>query len=252
MEKHFDTLGDNYDEFLRYSRHSIEGVLNKLHKYIQISKVDVLDIGSGNGRISREIVKRYPNSSVTLLDNSKNLLEIAGKSLKSLNIPTKMLELDLNYLDNIRGEKYDLIICSFILQNVVNLEQFFLNISRLLENNGVGTVLYNDKSDLILQLIHQLCSNFHKVEIERHPSLNDILSLLISKFKILTVYKNEFEFAIEPTIRLVEIVEQKQFSGFSLLNNDDFQKDLNNVKKYFAKTNKVISSSKYAVIIFTK
>lgn len=69
--------------------------------------VNIIDLGCGSGCIGISLKKKIDNVSVTLLDISKEALEVAKENATSLNTSVSFIESDM--WDNVTG-KYDVII----------------------------------------------------------------------------------------------------------------------------------------------
>ena len=95
-------------------------------------KLDIIDLGTGTGCIGLTLKKKL-NSNVTLLDISKDALEVAKLNAKELNLEVKFIE--NNMLDNI-NDKYDVIISNppYIKDNE--------EIEEIVKNNEPHLALY--------------------------------------------------------------------------------------------------------------
>ena len=89
----------------------------------------VLDIGCGNGR---NLFFRNDLDMVGI-ELSKELYERA-----KINCPkARIINSDINELDNIKDEKFDLIICTAVLEHLEYPEKTVSNIYSLLSENGI-------------------------------------------------------------------------------------------------------------------
>lgn len=129
----YETVWADWDEMVKYSpapyhrRRLILELLKKL-KY-----QSVLDIGCGNGEMLREIYSR--NSSVRLAgtDISTNIVEINRAKL-----PFEFTALDLSAAA--LPEKFDLLICSEVLEHIANYKDAIKNIRKMCNGNLIITV----------------------------------------------------------------------------------------------------------------
>lgn len=84
----------------------VENTLNYIDKYFTLP-INIIDLGCGSGAIGISLKKKLENVSVTLLDISKNALEVARENAKSLNANVSFIESDM--WNNVY-DKYDIII----------------------------------------------------------------------------------------------------------------------------------------------
>lgn len=90
-----------------------ETVLNKLPRNFKF-----LDAGGGTGRWTIKILEEYPNATGIIVDISKEMLNEARKKIehKQLDKRIKIIENNLEDLDNIKAEQFNL---SFNFHNVL-------------------------------------------------------------------------------------------------------------------------------------
>ena len=84
----------------------VENTIKLINEYFTLP-VNILDIGCGTGCIGLSLKKKLENCSLTLLDISKEALEVAKENANNLNIEATFIE--SNMWDNV-CDKYDVII----------------------------------------------------------------------------------------------------------------------------------------------
>ena len=84
----------------------VEKTINYIKKYFSLP-IKIIDLGCGSGVIGLSLKKKLDNVDVTLLDISKEALEVAKENANSLDCHVTFLEGDM--LKNVQ-EKYDVII----------------------------------------------------------------------------------------------------------------------------------------------
>ena len=85
----------------------VEKTLKKINKYFKNKNIDILDMGTGSGRIAITIKKNLPTSNVDALDISKEALSIATMNAQNNNTNITFIESDMTtYKDKL----YDVII----------------------------------------------------------------------------------------------------------------------------------------------
>ncbi|MEI6850176.1 MAG: class I SAM-dependent methyltransferase, partial [archaeon] len=140
----------------------------------------VLELGVGNGKTLKSIVKDKPKS-ISAIDFSKKAIDICKSEFRDKKI--EFIEGDVNDLP-FEDESFDMVVCYYVLNNLNKDDQIktVKEIHRVLSNNG--KVLFEDfakgdfrddgkeeKSGLIknyfnLRQIKELFSDFSGVEIK--------------------------------------------------------------------------------------
>lgn len=85
----------------------VDNTINYINSFFDTDNLDIIDLGTGSGCIGLTLKKNIPDSNVTLIDISKNALEVAKENADNLN-----LEVDLINNDMLEGidKKFDIII----------------------------------------------------------------------------------------------------------------------------------------------
>ena len=85
----------------------VEKTLEYIKKLFPNQDLNIIDLGTGTGCIGITIKKHLPISNVTLVDISKETLEVAKENAKRLNVEVNIVE--SNFFDNISGT-FDVVI----------------------------------------------------------------------------------------------------------------------------------------------
>ncbi|MBR4618157.1 MAG: peptide chain release factor N(5)-glutamine methyltransferase [Bacilli bacterium] len=85
----------------------VEKTILRIKKLFPNKRIKILDIGCGSGVIGITLKKHIPESDVTLLDISKEALEVAKKNAKALNVEVNFIESDV--FEKVQ-DRYDVII----------------------------------------------------------------------------------------------------------------------------------------------
>lgn len=123
--------------------------LGELEKRIDTSKPFlVLDIGGGNGNFADVMIEKYPNVTVTILDNSEYLL-----SLNTKNERKKLLLGSATRLDEVLStQKFDLITFNWVLHHLVmstrksslkTIQDALKSASKYVNSNGYISIIEN-------------------------------------------------------------------------------------------------------------
>ena len=111
----------------------VENTLLYIDKIFPDKNLKVIDLGTGSGCIGITLKLKNPSFDVTLLDISKEALEVAKQNASSLNAQVKLCQNDM--LKNLE-EKYDIIISNppYIKENEP--------IEEIVKNNEPHLALY--------------------------------------------------------------------------------------------------------------
>ncbi|MBN1802262.1 MAG: class I SAM-dependent methyltransferase [Candidatus Lokiarchaeota archaeon] len=117
-----------------------EKMLNTTIKSIPFNPTEnirILDLGCGTGNLTRKVKLAFPNSKITCLDNSPQMVEQAREKLKEFDEITFLIQ-DFNELSF--QENYNVIISSLALHHLVSDDEkkcIYRKIYHSLNNKGV-------------------------------------------------------------------------------------------------------------------
>lgn len=121
-------------------------------KFDTHEQLKILDLGSGSGVIGLTLKKYFPDSQVSLVDISKEALEVAKENAKNLNLSVNFIESDM--FKEVSG-KFDIIISNppYIKDNE--------EIEEIVRDNEPHLALYagEDGLDCYKKIISE-CSNY--------------------------------------------------------------------------------------------
>jgi len=122
-----------------YSKNSAlqyKGALNFLSEYTSLFKeqnLNILDIGCGDGKITREMSSVFYKSNILGIDHSASMIEFASKN-NSNGEKLSFREGDASRLKF--NEEFDLIVSFYCLQWITNKKKLFEQINKALKTNG--------------------------------------------------------------------------------------------------------------------
>ena len=162
-------------------------------KSLNKDKIKILDLGCGSGAIGLTLKNILKDSLVTLVDISKEALEVARLNANNLNLDVTFIESD--WFSNIELEKYDIIVSNppYIKTNE--------EIEEIVKNNEPSLALYGGVDGL---------DCYKKILANIKPYLND--KFLIA-FEIGETQKEVLYNIINSYLQDVEITCKKDLYG---------------------------------------
>ncbi len=133
-ERIWNFWADKYDKLWvqKYSlRPTRDYILKSISKMNINENMKVLDLGCGPGQLISEISSKFDNLDITGMDFSENMIEIS----KNKNPMAKHIKLNADELYKL-NDKFDLIICTHSLPYYKEPEKIFMELSKLLNNEG--------------------------------------------------------------------------------------------------------------------
>ena len=133
----------------------------------KLEKINVLDIGAGNGMLTELIMREFPNAHISMLDFSKEMLESAQVIFEKEKFSVRNIDFIVkNFItDDFPKEKYDLIISSYALHHIRKedtLKIVYLKIANQLKATGVFLCL-----DYYLEMTEETRENQVKTAFKR-------------------------------------------------------------------------------------
>lgn len=144
IEKFYKGSDFNYrkeSEYLRKVYYRYFQHMNIINKKIQI-----LEIGCGNGFFLDELYKHgYKN--VYGIEPGRKSVSKAPESIK------KNIEVNIFNANLFRNKKFDLILCFHTLDHLINLNEFIENVNELLKKNGKIFFIVHNTNGLSVKLL---------------------------------------------------------------------------------------------------
>ena len=91
-----------------------------------------LEIGCGTGKNTEWLLTK--GQKITAIDLSEEMLTIAREKISNDNV--QLLKVDINQDWTFTTEKFDLVVCSLVLEHIENINRIFKLISEHLTKNG--------------------------------------------------------------------------------------------------------------------
>ena len=196
----FDNIAGNYDFLNRFLSLGIDIIWRKRAIQFIPMKTDlkILDTATGTADLALQINKNFPNSSITGVDISENMLEVGRKKIAGKNLSN---DIQLQYGDSenlpFSDQSFDIVSVAFGVRNFENLELGLSEMKRVLKNGGRVIVLefslpsifpfkqiFNFYFKYILPLIGRLTSKDKQAykylyeSVQAFPSGSDFLKIM--------------------------------------------------------------------------
>ena len=144
---------------------------NSIKKYLPELPSDarILDLGCGTGKHLEQLLTEYPEASITGLDQSSDMLTLVNSSLLD------SMEIRNEYYDSNTFSKddFDLILCSYSLTMMEDVENILIAMKEHLKKNGVLLVVDFDSTPF---------KWFSKWMKKNHVSFEPNLFILLDKY----------------------------------------------------------------------
>lgn len=126
-----------------WHKEKLKTVLN----LIENNPKSILDVGCASGWFLSEINKKFPKSKCTGIDIYNNVINFGIKKYKSLHL----ICADAHQLP-FKNNSFELVICTEVLEHVVNPKIILKEIERVLAPNGAA-IIEMDSGNLLFHLV---------------------------------------------------------------------------------------------------
>jgi tRNA (cmo5U34)-methyltransferase len=138
IKRTFDNISKKYDEQRKRFVPCFDDLYGVSVSVASVDKEnpDILDIGAGTGLLSGFLLERYPKASLTLIDLSEKMLDIAKDRFRS-NSNLRYIIGDYSKYDFV--EKYDLVVSALSIHHLEDEEkkEFYKKGYSILKQNGI-------------------------------------------------------------------------------------------------------------------
>ncbi len=138
IQRKFDDISKKYDEQRKRFVPCFDDFYGVSVSVASVDKEnpDILDIGAGTGLLSGFLMEKYPKASLTLIDLSKKMLDIATDRFIS-NSNVNYIIGDYSKYDFV--EKYDLVVSALSIHHLEDEEkkEFYKKSYSLLKQSGI-------------------------------------------------------------------------------------------------------------------
>lgn len=192
----FDEIASKYDE----QRKKLIPCFDDFYRIaVSVAKAandspNILDVGAGTGLLSAFVMEKYPKATLTLVDISKKMLEMARVRFEKYPNVTYIVD---DYTKHDFTEKFDIVISSLSIHHLTDMEKKHLyeRIFSLLKTDGVfvnadqvlGSTPYIDelyKTDWKQKVEssglarHEIMSAYERTKLDKMSTLEEQLDWL--------------------------------------------------------------------------
>lgn len=139
IHDHFDQAAFQYDRYAMIQEKTSQ-YLAKISSTLSWPIQSILDVGCGTGNTAKAFAKYYQDSSITLCDLSKNMIQTALTKLPAAHFI-------IGDAERIHFDFYDLCISNLAFQWFENLEKFLSNITQKCRYLAFSTLVKGSFAD---------------------------------------------------------------------------------------------------------
>lgn len=167
LNVNFSKPYDNYDDKAR--EYDIDILNNFLNEAKLTSTSKILDIGCGNGNYAIEI-KKLTNSEVYGLDISDTMIAKTSEKDKNIN----WLTCDALHTP-FENDFFDFIYMTDVIHHVLNIDKLFIEINRILKNNGKVCINTQSHRQIDLRYDSEFFPESGILDKMRYPDVEKII-----------------------------------------------------------------------------
>jgi ubiquinone/menaquinone biosynthesis C-methylase UbiE len=260
FEKEYNIIAESYDNAFSHQMVKIN------HKWVASipklmgSPLSILDLGTGTGTNILSLAHTYPNAKYYALDISSGMLAHARERISS-----KFPDLEIEYInekiENIKSifdnKQFDLIISSWSLFYINNLNSVLADIYDLLNPQSLFCILTNIKGSLRNLVLPVYLTNFENILRYNFKFINIGLKSKSFWIKLLTTNKFQIVEQITQTSQIYYksweelaswVIDSGTLAGFKSIvntNNTDYQNSLRRYLKLLYPYSKPCIQHKY-------
>lgn len=130
----FDRAALTYDQWITIQKDIGDNLLERL-QWLKIQPENILEVGTGTGRLTRVLTKQYKNANVYAIDISSNMLKQAAKLAPRWFSKQHFICADAAQLA-IADNSIDLLVSNLMLQWCSDINSVFKEFARVLKPDG--------------------------------------------------------------------------------------------------------------------
>lgn len=230
----YNLAAKTYDNTRKIS----DNTIMLFHEKIKFDKEkNILDFGCGTGNYLNEIQKKF-SCNCFGVDPSREMRNIAIKKNQYICVKEGNHK-NLPY----GSDFFDFIFMVDVIHHIPDLNQMFDELSRILKNNKMVCIVTESYSQIENRFYNKYFPSLIENEKKRYPDIDFIISCasksLLKLDELQEVNNPKLTTVSESFIKLVE---EKGFSMFGQLSEDEYIKGLKDLKKECGKKTNSIGS----------
>lgn len=174
----------------------LHAVISSIGRY---QPANILDVGCASGWFLNEMAKQFPLAECVGVDAYKPAIMYAQKKYKNI----RFIVSDAHKLP-FPNNTFDLVICTEVLEHVINPAGVMDEIKRVLKPKGIA-VIEMDSGNLLFRIIWHWWTNLRNgvwKDAHIHAFNAEVLETLLKKSKLRLTYKKSFNFSMAIAFRL--------------------------------------------------
>lgn len=122
----FNEIGDRYDEVIARCVPRYHEMLDQMLDYLpgQSGPMRILELGCGSGNLTTKIIKRYPESKLTVVDASEKMISLVENRFQTQTNVVYVRELFQNL--DFANDSFDLVLSSISIHHLTDPEKLDL------------------------------------------------------------------------------------------------------------------------------
>ena len=139
VSDYFKDYAPKYDSFALRAMPRYQEMLAEIVRCLPDQANDILDLGCGTGSLTALLARHYPNSAITAIDASAEMIELARSRLVSSAAPHGQIRFVESLFENLElsARAYDLIASNMSLHHIVDKGPFYRRLYESLRPGGM-------------------------------------------------------------------------------------------------------------------
>lgn len=219
----YNLVAETYDNTRKIS----SNIIMLMHKKIKFDKtINILDFGCGTGNYLNEIQEKFLSNCFGV-EPSKEMRNIAIKKNQYICVK-KGDHRNIPFNSNF----FDFIFMIDVIHHIPDLNQMFNELSRTLKNNKMLCIVTESYKQIENRFYNKYFPSLIKNEKKRYPDIDliiDFANKSLLKLTELQKIKNPKSTTISKSF--IRLVEEKGYSMFRQLDENEYNEGLNKLKK---------------------